>query len=446
MLLVRAAHAININNQSPMPFSIRGGLMRIAIIGTGYVGLVTGACFADLGNDVVCIDVIEDKVRAINEGKVPIYEPGLEGLLRKQLAEGRLRATTDMDAMLGAEVSFLCVGTPSRKDGSLDLKYVRSAARAVGERLALMDRRHTVVVKSTVMPGTTRDVVLPILERTSGHRSGKDFGVAMNPEFLKEGMAVHDFMHPDRIVIGAEDDDAAKVLSELYLGFDCPMLRVDTATAEMVKVASNAFLATRISFVNEVGNVCKSLGIDFRKVAEGMGLDPRVGRYFLRAGCGFGGSCFPKDLKGLIAVSKRQNIRPLLLEAVQRVNQVQPDRMLSLLEQHIDPHGKNIAVLGLAFKPDTDDVREASSHRVVLRLRKKGANVFVYDPKAMDNFRREHPDVTYCRTARECVDASDAVLLLTEWKEFEDPSLYGDKLVVDGRGVVRTKNYEGICW
>ncbi len=277
MLLVRAARAININNQSPMPFSIRGGLMRIAIIGTGYVGLVTGACFADLGNDVVCIDVIEDKVSAINEGKVPIYEPGLEGLLRKQLAAGRLRATTDMDAMLGAEVSFLCVGTPSRKDGSLDLKYVRSAARAVGERLARMDRRHTVVVKSTVMPGTTRDAVLPILERASGRRSGMDFGVAMNPEFLKEGMAVHDFMHPDRIVIGAEDDDAAKVLSELYQGFDCPKLRVDTATAEMIKVASNAFLATRISFVNEVGNVCKSLGIDFRKVAEGMGLDPQGG-------------------------------------------------------------------------------------------------------------------------------------------------------------------------
>ena len=342
--------------------------MRIAIIGTGYVGLVTGACFADLGNDVVCIDVIEDKVRAINQGKVPIYEPDLEGLLQRQLLAGRLRATTDMDAMLDTDISFLCVGTPSRKDGSLDLRFIRLAARSVGERLTRMDRYHTVVVKSTVMPGTTREIVLPILERVSGRGSGKDFGIAMNPEFLKEGMAVQDFMHPDRVVVGAEDETASRTVLSLYSEFACPKLEVDTATAEMIKVASNAFLATRISFVNEVGNICKTMKIDFRKVAEGMGMDPRIGRYFLRAGCGFGGSCFPKDLKGLIAVSKRQNLRPVLMEAVHKVNQAQPERLLKILEHHMDPKGKRVAVLGLAFKPDTDDIREASSLKVVGRL------------------------------------------------------------------------------
>jgi UDPglucose 6-dehydrogenase len=420
--------------------------MRISIIGTGYVGLVTGACFADLGNDVVCIDVIEEKVHAINEGTVPIYEPGLEGLLRDQLRSGRLRATTDMDAVLGTELSFICVGTPSRKDGSLDLRYVRSAARSVGERLARMDGHHTVVVKSTVMPGTTREVVMPILEKASGKVSGKDFGMAMNPEFLKEGMAVQDFLHPDRVVVGAEDENASRTVLSLYSEFECPKLEVDTATAEMIKVSSNAFLATRISFVNEVGNICKTLNIDFRKVAEGMGLDPRIGRYFLRAGCGFGGSCFPKDLKGLIAVSKRQKVKPMLLEAVLRVNRAQPDRLVDLLERHLDPAGRKIAVLGLAFKPDTDDIREASSWRVVGRLLRKGSYVLAYDPKAMDNFRREYPDIRYCDSAKECVEAADAILILTEWKEFSDPSLYGDKLVVDGRGVVHTKNYEGICW
>jgi len=420
--------------------------MRIAIIGTGYVGLVTGACFADLGNDVVCIDVIEDKVRAINQGKVPIYEPDLEGLLQRQLLAGRLRATTDMDAMLDTDISFICVGTPSRKDGSLDLRYIRLAARSVGERLTRMDRYHTVVVKSTVMPGTTREIVLPILEKVSDRDSGKDFGMAMNPEFLKEGMAVQDFMHPDRVVVGAEDETASRTVLSLYSEFDCPKLVVDTATAEMIKVASNAFLATRISFVNEVGNICKTMNIDFRKVAEGMGMDPRIGRYFLRAGCGFGGSCFPKDLKGLIAVSKRQDLRPVLMEAVHKVNQAQPDRLLKILGHHMDPKGKRVAVLGLAFKPDTDDIREASSLRVVGRLLRNGAHVMAYDPKAMDNFRREYPHIQYCDSAKECVKAADAILILTEWKEFSDPSLYGDKLVVDGRGVVHTKNYEGICW
>jgi UDPglucose 6-dehydrogenase len=214
----------------------------------------------------------------------------------------------------------------------------------------------------------------------------------------------------------------------------------------MIKVASNAFLATRISFVNEVGNVCKTLNIDFRQVAEGMGMDPRIGRYFLRAGCGFGGSCFPKDLKGLIAVSRRQKVRPMLLEAVQKVNQAQPDRLVDLLVRRMDPKGMKVAVLGLAFKPDTDDIREASSLKVVASLKRKGAHVLVYDPKAMDNFRREFPDIRYFDSARECVEEADAVLILTEWKEFSDPSLFADKLVVDGRGMVRTRNYEGICW
>lgn len=420
--------------------------LKVSILGTGYVGLVTGVCLAELGHDVVCIDVVPEKVAAIRSGRSPIFEPKLDDLLEKHLRKGNFRATLDIGEAAGTDLTFIAVGTPSRDDGSLDLRYVEKAAEGIGGVLARKNAYHVVVVKSTVAPTTTEQLVLPALERASGKKAGKDFGVAVNPEFLKEGMAVDDFMNPDRVVIGAADERAAEMVRSLYDRFDCPFLVTSPSTAEMVKVASNSFLATKISFVNELGNICKLMGIDVRDVAVGMGLDKRIGPHFLRAGCGFGGSCFPKDVAGLVAEAGRRGYDPELMRAVLKVNERQPEVLLSLLDRKMDVRGKSVAVLGLAFKPQTDDIREASSIKIVRGLLDRGAKVRCYDPKATDNFRREFNEPTYCGSAAECVDGADAVLIVTEWREFEDPSLYGHALVVDGRGVVRTSNYEGICW
>lgn len=420
--------------------------MKVSIVGTGYVGLVTGLCLAELGNEVVCIDVIPAKVEAIQAGRSPIYEPGVDELLERHLRSGRFRATLDMDEAAATDITFIAVGTPSREDGSLDLQYVEAAATSLGRALASKPDYHVVVVKSTVTPTTTDRLVGPALERASGKRVGDALGLASNPEFLKEGMAVKDFMSPDRVVIGASDQRAADVVRSLYVSFDCPVLIVPTATAEMIKVASNAFLATKISFVNEVGNICKDMGIDMRQVAEGMGMDKRIGPHFLRAGCGFGGSCFPKDVAGLAAEAERRGLRPRLLRAALDVNSAQPERLLELLDRRMEVRGRTIALLGLAFKPFTDDIREASSLRVVRGLLDRGAMVRAYDPKAVDNFRRVFPDIVYCSSAEECVAGADAVVIVTEWPEFARPELYGDRLVVDGRGVVTTANYEGVCW
>lgn len=424
----------------------RDDRVRVSIVGTGYVGLVTGLCLAELGNEVVCIDVVPAKVQSIMEGRAPIYEPGIDELLERHLRSGRFRATMDMSVVASTDITFIAVGTPSREDGSLDLAYVRTAAEDVGKALASKDGYHVVVVKSTVTPTTTDRLVGPVLETASGKEIGAGLGIASNPEFLKEGMAVDDFMHPDRVVIGASDERAAAVVRSLYSSFDCPVLQVPTATAEMIKVASNSFLATKISFVNEVGNICKDMGIDMRQVAEGMGLDARIGKQFLRAGCGFGGSCFPKDVAGLAAEAERRGLRPMVMRAALEVNAEQPLRLLELLDRRTDVRGRTVAVLGLAFKPYTDDVREASSHTVVAGLLGRGASVRAYDPKAMDNFRRTHPEATYCDSAVECLEGADVAVIVTEWPEFAPAELYGDMLVIDGRGVTKTANYEGICW
>jgi UDPglucose 6-dehydrogenase len=422
-----------------------GHTLKVTIIGAGYVGLVTGVCLAELGNDVTCLDVIAEKVASINRGQSVIYEEGLQEALARGLAKGTFRANMDPGKIAGSEVTFICVGTPSRSNGGLDLKFVKEAAVAVGKILRDKEGYHVVVVKSTVTPGTCEKVVRPILEKASGKRSGIDFGLAMNPEFLKEGMAIFDFMHPDRIVVGGDERARSKVL-ELYEGFSCPKLQVSLTTAEMIKVAANSFLATKISFVNEMGNLCKEMGIDFRQVAEGIGHDARIGNQFLRAGCGFGGSCFPKDVKGIRAEARRLRVRTDLLDAALQVNRRQPGRLIELLGKHRQIKGGTFAVLGLAFKPNTDDVREASSIRVVEGLLRRGAKVRVYDPKAMDNFKRIYPDIAYCSSARQCLEGADAAIIVTEWAEFADPSLYGDMLVIDGRGVTKTSNYEGICW
>ncbi|RLF29782.1 MAG: UDP-glucose 6-dehydrogenase [Thermoplasmata archaeon] len=423
--------------------------MNISIIGTGYVGLVTGVCFAKLGNKVICVDVDEKKIEMINKGVPPIYEEGLEQLLVEN--KGRIEGTRDYEyAIQNTDVTFICVGTPSRDDGSIDLKFVKEAAEEIGKQLRSKDRWHLVVVKSTVLPGTTGEVVLPLLERHSGKKAGVDFGVAMNPEFLREGVAVRDFLEPDRIVIGYYDDKSREVLRRLYSGFSCSIVETSLSAAEMIKYASNAFLATKISFINEIGNICKKLGIDTYEVADGMGMDKRIGRAFLDSGIGWGGSCFPKDTKALVRWSEEIKEELNIVRSAIVVNEKQPLKAVELLRKHLPSlKGKTIGVLGLAFKPDTDDVRDSRSIPIVEKLLEEGATVKVFDPKAMDNFKKVFPHITYCSSAVEVLEDCEAVLILTKWDEFRKLD-YSGKIVVDGRRVLEAKKtariYEGVCW
>ena len=427
--------------------------MRVSIIGSGYVGMITGMGFAKLGNEVVFVDVDEEKVRMINEGRPPIYEEGLEELMREH--RGRYRATTDYrEAVMNSDVTFICVGTPSREDGSIDLRFIESASREIGEVLREKDDFHVVVVKSTVVPGTTEGVVKPILEEQSEKKAFEDFGLAMNPEFLREGVALRDFLNPDRIVLGVQDESTKRILEELYSPIDAPKLITDIKTAEMIKYASNAFLATKISFANEIGNICKKLGIDSWKVFEGVGLDHRISPYFFRSGLGFGGSCFPKDVKAIIRKAEEAGEEPILLKAVLEVNERQPVKLVELLKKHVPRlGGKVIGVLGLAFKPNTDDVRETRAYPVIRRLLEEGANVIAYDPKAMENFRKFYPDVgsriAYATSLEDVMKDTDVILILTEWPEFEELD-YSGKVVIDGRRVRRAEEtaevYEGLCW
>jgi len=422
--------------------------MNISIIGTGYVGLVTGVCFAKLGNKVICVDINEKKIEMINKGVPPIYEEGLEQVLVEN--KNRIEATRDYRyATQNTDVTFICVGTPSEDDGSIDLKFVEEAAEEIGKQLRNKDGWHLVVVKSTVLPGTTGEVVLPLLERHSGKKAGVDFGVAMNPEFLREGIAVRDFLEPDRIVIGYYDDKSREVLRKLYSSFSCPIVETLLSAAEMIKYASNAFLATKISFINEIGNMCKKLGIDAYEVADGMGLDKRIGRAFLDSGIGWGGSCFPKDLDALISWAKRIGEESNIISSVVEVNKRQPLKMIDLLKKHVpELKGKTVGVLGLAFKPNTDDIRESRAIPVVKQLLKEKAVVKAFDPKAMENFKKMFPQIRYCSSAEETLD-SDAVLILTKWEEFKKLD-YTEKIVIDGRRLLEAKNtakiYEGVCW
>ncbi|MDI6897552.1 UDP-glucose dehydrogenase family protein [Methanocella conradii] len=428
--------------------------MRISIIGTGYVGTVTGACFAHLGNEVICVDVDPKRVESINRGVPPIYEEGLDELLKAHAGKN-LSATLDYDyAVSNSDVSFICVPTPTDESGKIDLRFVREASRSIGERLKAKDSYHVVVVKSTVVPQTTQQVVTPILEETSGKKAGLDFGVGMNPEFLREGKAVHDFMHPDRIVIGGDDPKALGIIKGLYAGYTCPILEVDTKTAEMIKYVSNAFLATKISFSNEVGNICKRLGIDTYKVMEGVGLDARISPYFLNSGLGFGGSCFPKDVKALIGKASEIGYEPILLKTVLKVNDNQPHMLMSLLKKHVpDLKDKRIAVLGLAFKNDTDDIRESRAIHVIGSLLAEGASVVAYDPMATERMKRVYPNIEYAKSADEALEGADACVIATEWAEFKKLDSFKSMrkpVVIDGRRMVDPRGkgiiYEGLCW
>ncbi len=420
--------------------------MKIGVIGCGYVGSVTGAGFAELGHDVLLVDIDEAKVNLLNAARAPVYEPGLEELIARNKA--RLHATDNVEMLADRALIFICVGTPSNEDGAIDLTYIRSAAEDLGGVLAQTTRFQLVVVKSTVVPGTTEQVVKPALEVSAHKTAGSEFGLAMNPEFLREGSAVADFFNPDRIVFGTADERSRRLLEELYRSFHCEKVSTTTKTAEMIKYVSNAFLATKISFANEVGNLCKRLGIDVYEVFQGVGLDRRINPAFFRAGIGFGGSCFPKDVKALIAEAQARGEDPRILTSVIQVNETQPLKLLELLKRHIsDLRGRRIGLLGLAFKPDTDDIRESRAVPVVERLLVEGAVVVAYDPQAMAAFAKRFPQITYASPAD--VLTSDAVLIITEWPEFERLD-YTGKLVIDGRRLAKAKReaavYEGVCW
>ena len=421
--------------------------MNISIIGTGYVGLVSGACFAKLGNNVICVDIDEEIVNKINNGITPIFEKDLDKLLLEH--KEKINATVDIKtAIEETDITFICVGTPSKQDGSIDLCYIKEAAIEIGKQLKHKNKFHVVVVKSTVLPGTTRDVVLPLIENYSDKKAGEGFGIAMNPEFLKEGVAIDDFLNPDRIVIGYYDSKSKETLKELYSSFTCPIVQTSLSAAEMIKYASNSFLATKVSFANEIGNLCKTLGIDSYEVAQGVGYDKRIGRSFLDSGIGWGGSCFPKDLKALTNWAEKQGEKTYLINSAIEVNDIQPLKLIELLKKHIpNLNGKTIGILGLAFKPNTDDIRESRAIPIVKKLIKENTTIKVYDPKAMENFKKIFPNIIYCSKPKDVLE-SDAVLITTRWAEFKKLD-FKENIVIDGRRLEEAKKaevYEGVCW
>lgn len=400
--------------------------MNIAIVGTGYVGLVTGVCFAEMGVNVTCVDVDKDKIEKLKNGEIPIYEPGLEELVHKNVASERLHFTTDLtDCMEDSDVIFSAVGTPPDEDGSADLKYVLDVARTIGQNI---NKYVLVVTKSTVPVGTAKKVKQVISDELQKRGVSVEFDVASNPEFLKEGSAIKDFMSPDRVVVGIESEKAKELLSKLYHPFLLNNFRVifmDIPSAEMTKYAANAMLATRISFMNDIANLCELLGADVNMVRKGIGSDARIGTKFLYPGCGYGGSCFPKDVKALINTATTQGYDMQVLKAVESVNEKQKSILFDKLSKHYnnDLQGRTIAVWGLAFKPETDDMREAPSLVIINLLLKAGCNVKVYDPVAMNECKRILGDtVTYCENMYETTVDADALMLLTEWKEFRLPS------------------------
>lgn len=420
--------------------------VRIGVIGTGYVGLVTGASFANIGFEVMCLDVVEKKVNMINQAIPPIFENGLQDLLTDVVKERKLLTATlnRRETLERSDVIFIALPTPSSADGSIDLTYIKSEVEELGKELRTMDGYKTFVVKSTVIPGTTKNVVLPLLEKYSGKKAGIDFGLAMNPEFLMEGLAISNFQKPDRVVIGAIDDRSFNEVKKLYLSFNCEIQQTTTSGAEMIKYAANSFLATKISYINEIANICEELGIDVSEVAYGLGLDERISPKFLRAGLGFGGSCFPKDVKALYALSKDLNRTSKILSAVLGINELQPMRAIQLLEGLMDIKGKRVALLGLAFKPDTDDMREAPSIVIANELLSKGAVVVAYDPIAKDTAMAVLPNITHSNSAEEALKDADAVIVVTEWKEFnnlssKDFAIMRGNNIIDGRRVLDWK-------
>lgn len=419
--------------------------MNIAIVGTGYVGLVSGACFSEMGINVTCVDIDEKKIQKLKEGIMPIYEPGLDELVERNVKAGRLQFTTDLKTCLDdVEVVFSAVGTPPDEDGSADLKYVLEVARTVGRNI----KKHVVLVtKSTVPVGTAKKVRAAIQEELDKRGVNIEFDVASNPEFLKEGAAIKDFMAPDRVVVGVESERARKLMEKLYRPFTLngyPILMMDVPSAEMTKYAANAMLATRISFMNDIANLCERVGANVDNVRKGMGTDSRIGSRFLYAGCGYGGSCFPKDVKALVHTGIENDYHMQVIEAVEAVNEKQKYIVFEKLNKAFNGNlkGKTVALWGLSFKPETDDMREAPALVVIDELLKAGARVKAFDPIAIQETKRRIGDaITYCKDMYEAVIDADAVALMTEWKQFRMPSwaiihkAMNNHVVVDGRNI-----------
>lgn len=419
--------------------------MKIAIVGTGYVGLVTGTCFAEMGTDVYCVDVDQQKIEGLKKGIIPIYEPGLEDMVMRNTQAGRLHFTTSLKECLSkVEVLFCAVGTPPDEDGSADLKYVLEVAREVGR---YMKKYILVVTKSTVPVGTAQKIKQAIRGELIRRNVNIDFDIASNPEFLKEGAAIKDFMSPDRVVVGVETDRAEKLMTKLYRPFLLNNFRVifmDVPSAEMTKYAANAMLATRISFMNEIANLCEIVGADINMVRKGIGTDARIGSRFLYAGCGYGGSCFPKDVKALVKTATTYNYPMRILQAVEEVNENQKSILFRKLQKHFDGDllGRRIALWGLAFKPETDDMREAPSLVLIDKLLEAGCKVTAYDPAAMQEAQRRLGDrISYGKDIYDTVMDADALMVVTEWKEFRLPSwgvikkLLATPLILDGRNI-----------
>ena len=428
--------------------------MNIAIVGTGYVGLVSGACFAEMGVNVTCVDVDKKKIEGLLQGVIPIYEPGLEEMVLRNYKEGRLHFTTDITGCLDdVEIVFSAVGTPPDKDGSADLKYVLEVARTIGRN---MSKYLVLVTKSTVPVGTAQKVKAVIQEELDKRGIVIPFDVASNPEFLKEGAAIKDFMSPDRVVVGVESEKAKELMTKLYRPFLLNNFRViftDVPSAEMIKYAANSMLATRISFMNDIANLCELVGADVNMVRKGIGADNRIGSKFLYPGCGYGGSCFPKDIKALIKTAEKSGYNMQVLKAVEAVNEHQKNLVFNKLNRYYqeDIKGKRVAIWGLSFKPETDDMREATSLVTIDLLLKAGCKVKVYDPVAMDECRRRLGNqVEYATDMYDAVLGADALLLLTEWKQFRLPSWgviqksMNNLLLIDGRNIYEAEELRGL--
>ena len=421
--------------------------MKVTVFGTGYVGLVTGTCLADVGHDVLCVDIDQKKVDNLKNGIIPIFEPGLESIVKQAVQNGLLNFTTDMDqAVNHGELQFIAVGTPSDEDGSADLQYVVAVAKTIGQR---MNGYKVVVNKSTVPIGTAEKVSDALAAELTSRGVQIPFDVVSNPEFLKEGAAINDFMKPDRIVVGTDSERAEKLLRELYAPFNRNhdrMIFMDVRSAELTKYAANAMLATKISFINEMANLAEKLGADIEQVRNGIGADPRIGYHFIYPGCGYGGSCFPKDVKALINIAKNVDYKASLMEAVDQVNQVQKSKLFGYISQHFggDLKGKVFALWGLAFKPNTDDMREAPSRVLMEALWAAGAKVQAYDPVAMDETQHIYglrEDLKFAGTKEAALEKADALIICTEWKIFRAPNFELVKsslinpVVFDGRNL-----------
>lgn len=426
--------------------------MKIAIVGSGYVGLVTGVCLAEIGHDVTCIDVEKTKIDKLKKGEIPIYEPGLEELLKKNIKNKRMSFSYSIkDGAKDATAIFIAVGTPSKKNGDADLTYVENVAREIAES---MTGYKLVIEKSTVPAETGKKVAQTIRKYIpkkyrEGNKLTIDFDVASNPEFLREGSAVEDFMNPDRVVIGVESKKAEKLLREIYAPLKPKMVVTNINSAELIKHASNSFLATKISFINAISQICSQLGADVLKVAEGMGYDKRIGRQFLNAGIGYGGSCFPKDVDAFIRLSEKSGYKFKLLEEVREINEEQKRSFLKLIEDKMwIVKNKTIGLLGLAFKPNTDDMRNAPSIELIQALQKEGAKIKAYDPKGMENTQKMVKDITFCEDAYALAKGCDCLLLITEWDEFKDldfdkiKKFMNHPVIFDGRNFYHDKGLE----